>query len=185
MPKRVTIREVANPVEGAMMVDLLDQEGIAASIPGNEHNAMMGGLLASALRVPLQVPEEDAERAREILSALDEYDEIDPLDAPPSAPDLSGGGDGPYRGGPTEDGPPARKPLVAIAAALVLPMVLAAFGAGHFYARSYPRGFALLAAGWVCVWLTFSGERLALLGIPTVIVLDMVGALAAIKQRDS
>ena len=185
MSDLVTIRRLGDPVEAEMLVDLLEQEGIPASVPGNEHNAMTGRLLAPALNVPLMVHAEDEERARAILDALEDYDEVDPHDAPPSAPDLSSKeGGGPYRGGTTEEtGPAPRKKIVAIAAALVLPGVLGAFGSGHFYARSYGRGFALLAMAWTCLILAFNGRTLAVVGIPLVVALDILGAIAIIDRQ--
>lgn len=163
-----------------MLVDLLAEEGIVAMVPGNEHNAMMGGLLAGALDVPLKVQAEDAERARAILSALEEYDEVDPQDAAPSAREAAGGG--PYRGATEPEGPAPRKKTVAIAAALVLPGVIGAFGSGHFYVRSWLRGFALLAIAWLCILLGMSGQAWAWLGLLAVVALDIVGALAVIGR---
>lgn len=186
MTKRVTLRELGDPVEANMLVDLLEQEGIYASTPGNQHNAVMGGLLSGALRVPLQVPEEDAERAREILDALEDYDEVDPEDAAPSAPTAEEmEGDGPYRGGRREDGPPPRKKTVAIAAALIMPMILAAFGSGHFYVRSYGRGFGLLFAAWTSIVLALSGQKWAWLALVAVVIADIVGALSVIDRQNA
>ncbi len=183
----VTLRRVGDPVEAKMLVDLLAQEDIVAIVPGNEHNAMMGGLLSGALNVPLMVSKEDAERAEAILGALDDYDEVDPEDAPPSAPDLAReDAGGPYRGGAPDDrGPPPRKKIVAIAAALIMPGVLAAFGSGHFYARSYARGFGLLAIAWTCLFLAISGRTLFILGLPAVVLADIVGALAIIDRQNA
>ncbi|MFT5356505.1 MAG: hypothetical protein ACI9KE_003730 [Polyangiales bacterium] len=178
----VTIRHVSDPMEASMLVDLLKQEDITAFTPGNEHNAMMGGLLGSALNVPIRVDESDAERAMEILSALDDYDKVDaiPLSArDPSAHD----GDGPYRGGPMPtDTSDRRKASVAIAAALILPSVCGAFGSGHFYARQYQRGFILLVSAWLCIVYGFR-EQWAWSGVVVVMVLDLVGAAASIRRR--
>src|SRR5688572_12711928 len=119
----VTIRHVADPVQAEMLKDLLEQEGITALIPGNAHNAMVGGLMSQALQVPLQVRERDAERAREVIDALEEFDSVEPSDAV-TAPDVSEmtAGAGPYRGAALEeDRPPERKVVVAIAAALIMP----------------------------------------------------------------
>jgi len=176
----VTLRRVGDPVEAQMLVDLLREEGIVAITPGNEHNAMMGGLLAGALDVPLKVPPEDAERARAILSALEEYDEVDPEDAAPSAREAAGGG--PYRGASEPEGPTPRKKTVAVAAALIMPGVIGAFGSGHFYVRSWARGFALLAIAWLCAILGMSGQAWAWLGLPLVVAYDIFGALSVISR---
>lgn len=184
----ITIRHVADPVEAEMLADLLQQEGIPTTIPGNNHSAMLGGgLAAAAFRVPLQVPEEEAERARAILGALEEYDEVDPaLDARArTAPDVDDmtSGDGPFRSTELEAPPPDRKRGVAVGAAIVLPMMLAAFGAGHFYARSYGRGFVLLAIGWSLGIVGLQGFELAWLGLPAVVLADAIGAVKVIEAR--
>lgn len=183
----VTIRQVADPVEAEMLVDLLAQEGITAHVPGKEHNAMMGGLIASALQVPLKVPEDQAERAIEIISALEEYDEVDPHDAGPNAPEaMELEGNGPYRGGLAQrDATPPRKKRVAIAAGLFLPLVFGAFGGAHFYVRSYPRGFGLMATAWLFAFLGFSGYPLAWAVPALVVIIDIAGALGIIDRQDA
>lgn len=178
----VTLRHVADPVEAEMLRDLLEQEGIGATVPGNHHSALLGTLGAAALQVPLQVREKDLERAREILDALHEYDEADPIESVPTAPDPSEmkSGDGPYRAAALAEGVPPRRKIVAAFAALVLPMVIGAFGAGHFYVRSYGRGFALLALGWTCAILGIAGTSAAWIGVPIVMALDLAGALGRV-----
>lgn len=166
-----------------MLVDLLKQEGITAFTPGNEHNAMMGGLLGSALNVPIRVDERDAERATEILDALDDYDKVDPIPLSERDP-AAQGGDGPYRGGPLSESTYDRKLSVAIAAALILPCVVGAFGSGHFYTRQYQRGFILLLSAWVCIFLGFT-EPLAWAGVVLVVALDMAGAAVTVRRGGS
>ena len=179
----VTIRHVSNPMEASMLVDLLKQEGITAFTPGNEHNAMMGGLLGSALNVPIRVEESDAERALQILDALDDYDTVDPI--PQSTRDLSAEeGGGPYRGGPVSEIPYDRKMSVAIAAALIMPCIIGGFGSGHFYTHQYQRGFILLASGWLCALYGLS-EPMAWSGLIPVVLLDMVGAGARVRRGGS
>lgn len=73
-----------------------------------------------------------------------------------------------------------RKPHVAVAAALILPMVVGAFGAGHFYAHSYPRGFVLLGLGLVSAFVGITGEGLGWLGVLLVVAIDAVGACRVI-----
>lgn len=181
----VTIRRCGDPLEAERLAALLRDEGIPTSLPGNTHSAMLGGLAASALNVPIQVPERFAEQATEILDALDEYDEVHPgLDArtAPDADEMTEG-EGPFRSTRLEAPVTDRKKSVAIAAALVLPMILGAFGAGHFYARSYLRGFVLLFLAWTLVVLGVRGFGAAFLGLPVVVALDALGALAVIGRR--
>ncbi len=170
----VTLQHVSDPVQAEMLLDLLEQEGIPATVQGNNHSALLGGLAAAAFRVPLQVPEEDVERAREILAALEDFDEVDPLDGEAAVPDAleMSSGEGPYRSAALEDAVPPRRRLVAVFAALILPMVLGAFGAGHLYVRSYVRGFTLLCLGWTCVIAGLGGMRAAWLGLPVVVALE-------------
>lgn len=179
----VTIRRCGNPMEAEQLAALLRDEGIPTSLPGNTHNAMYGGLLAAALEVPIQVPERDAERAKAILGALEEYEAVEPnLDAR-TAPDDEEmtEGEGPFRSTRLEAPVSDRKPGVAIAAAIVLPMVLGAFGAGHFYARSYLRGFVLLLLAWTLVFVGLGGTGAAFLGLPVVVALDVAGALSILR----
>lgn len=174
----VTIRHVSDPIEANMLVDLLEQEGITAFTPGNEHNALMGGLLGAALQVPIRVDERDAQRAVEIINALDEYDEVDDVDAVPTARDPSRiEGGGPYRGATRAATLSDRKKSVAVSAALMLPFVSGAFGAGHFYVRQWQRGFILLAAAWICILYGLT-HTWAFGGLPFVLLLDVAGALA-------
>jgi hypothetical protein len=64
-------------------------------------------------------------------------------------------------------------------------MVIMGFGAGHFYARSHLRGFALLFLGWTAVVSLFSGGYTwALLAIPIVILLDALGAVMVIRAGE-
>ncbi len=176
----VTIRHVSDPIEANMLVDLLDQEGIAAFTPGNEHNALMGGLLGGVLNVPIRVDESQAERAIEILDALDEYDEVDDVDAVPTARDAAAReGGGPYRGATTPTVPTDRKKSVAIAAALLFPCMCGAFGAGHFYVRQYQRGFIVLAFAWICLIMGFTYSW-AWAGVALAVLADIKGATSFI-----
>ena len=180
----VTIRQMSDPLEAEMLKDLLEQEGIPATIQGTNHSALYGGALSSALQVPLQVPAEHAERARAILDALHDFEPLEPQveERPPVAPGDEKGA-GPYRSGAiTEPQLPPRKILVAVAAALIIPMVIMGFGAGHFYARSHLRGFVLLFLGWTSVVMLFSGGYAwPFFAIPSLILLDAIGAALVIR----
>lgn len=157
-----------------MLMDLLEQEGIAATVPGKDHS----GLLAGALHVPLKVAADDAERAREILASLDDYDAIvDDEDGPYRNRVTSSG-----RGGPDEE-LPERKPVVVIAAGLCLPMVMGAFGASHFYMRQWLLGFGHLAIGWLCLLCGISVSPLFFVGLPLVVLADILGGLAALRRQ--
>lgn len=179
----VTIRTVHDPLEAETLKALLEEEGIPTTIQGSHHSALYGGLLASALRVPLQVPESDAERARAILDALHDFEPVDPLDDPP--PSVADPDAGPYRtSAAIADAPTPRKVSVAIAAALVMPCVILLFGAGHFYVRSRLRGVALLMTGWTLLLLfVMRGVHIALVALPLVVALDALGAALVIRSH--
>lgn len=167
-----------------MLRDLLEQEGIPTTVQGVNHGALFGNEGVRFLDVPLQVPEEHAARAAEILDALHEYD-IDPAEDVRRGPepDYMTHGPGPYRSTAEPEVPQAspRKPLVVVFAALILPFVFCAFGAGHFYVRSYGRGFALLALGWISAFFVAAQSPVGYIGLPLVLALDIAGALAIVR----
>lgn len=185
-PRFVTIREVMDPLEAEMLKDLLEQEGIPTRIQGTTQSALYGGALSLTREIPLQVAEEHAERAGAILDALHDFEPLEPQaleERAPVAPQDEKGA-GPYRSaGLTKPEPPPRKILVAIAAALIIPMVILGFGAGHFYARAHLRGFVLLFSGWTAVVLLFrGGHAWPFFAIPILILLDAIGAVVVIRQ---
>lgn len=178
----VTIRTLHDPLEAETLKALLEGEGIPTTIQGSHHSALYGGLLASALHVPLQVPESQAERARAILDALHDFEPVEPLDVPPRT--VVDPGAGPYRSSAAIPDPPTpRKMSVAIAAALVMPCVIVLFGAGHFYVRSRLRGVALLMTGWTALLLFVMRDmHMALAVLPLVVALDALGAVLVIRS---
>jgi hypothetical protein len=182
----VTIRHPKDVIEAEMLKDLLEQEGIAVSIPGIGQSAHLGNLAAAALRIPLQVRERDAARAKEILDALEDFEPAPPSDdddaSAPADVDMRDG-EGPYRAAALNPPSSTRRPSVAIGAALILPAMLGLFGAGHFYARSYVRGALLLAAGWSVVVFGFATHGKGLLALPIVIALDAFGAARAVRAQ--
>lgn len=177
----ITIRRVHDAVEAEMLVDLLAQEGISASTPGAAQSGYLGHIAAAVFEVPLQVREQDAERAREIIAALRDYDEIVPEDV--VAPEVSED-DGPYRGGQLESSDPPRNKRTAAAVAIILPMVLGIFGAGHFYVRQYTRGFILLVSAWLLIGAAIEVKGAFVAALPLVILLDVWGALAVIRRTE-
>ncbi len=178
----VTIRKVVDSVEAEMLVDLLAQEGIAANAPGAAHASLMGNIGTTLLGVPLMVPESRAEEAKAIIAALREYDELDPEDQP--LPEVSAA-EGPYRGGTVDDGSPPRKKVTALAVALVLPMIVGAFGAGHFYVHRYKTGFVFLGLGWASVLGATAGLGELIAALPILIALDAWLAMRAIDAQKS
>ena len=176
----VTIKKVTDVVEAEMLVDLLEKEGIPASTPGAAQAGYLGNIAAGVMETPLRVRESDAERARAIIDALEEFDEIVPEDV--HAPEMDAR-DGPYRGGRDDEGPAPRKKITAVSAAIVLPMILGAFGAGHFYVREHKLGFILLLGAWLCIMSTLVVHPLTLLGLPVIVLYDIWGALRVIDRQ--
>ena len=82
----------------------------------------------------------------------------------------------------TNDAPPPRKRLTAVAAAIVLPGVIGAFGAGHFYAREYRTGFLLLAVAWLGIACGAAADPAFFLIAPLVVLADAVGAVRTIGR---
>jgi len=176
----VTIKRVHDAVEAQMLVDLLEQEGIPASTPGAAQAGYLGNIAAAVMETPLQVREKDRERALEIIGALVEFDEIVPEDV--SAPDMDER-DGPYRGGREAEGPAPRKKITAAAAAMIMPLVLGVFGAGHFYVREYKSGFILLFGAWLAIMSAFVVDPLTIAALPLIVLYDIWGSLHVIGRQ--
>jgi TM2 domain-containing membrane protein YozV len=177
----VTIRRVSSGLEADRLRVLLEDEGIVATTQGAGHSALTGGLMDPILELRLQVPERDAERALEILEALEEPEE--PAVAPPGEDDELRG-DGPFRSGAITEARSPRKPNVALAAALIVPMFIGVFGAGHFYARRPGRGIALLATAWLAIVAAFASGHIELcLVAPLVAIVDGFAAASAIRAE--
>lgn len=64
------LKTLGDPVVAEMYRDILAQEGIVAMIPGAQHRGMLGWV-GSYIEIPVKVPAEDAERAMEILGAIE------------------------------------------------------------------------------------------------------------------
>jgi hypothetical protein len=185
----VTIATTWDPVRAEVVKDILGQEGIAATIAGANHNALLGAA-GAMIEIRVQVPEEQAVRASEIVSAMDDEDQVlvDDSDearalesyehAGPSGAALAG--DGPYRAAPTRVRL-ERPRMKRVAAFLAL---VVTFGTGHFYAGAPLRGLALLA---VEAFLVFYGTTHpgAMWALPIVIAADLVGSVTHIHRNRS
>jgi hypothetical protein len=66
----VTLRTLHDPALAEMYRDILDREGIVAMIPGAQHRSLLG-MVGAFVEIPLKVPAGDAERAAEILDAIE------------------------------------------------------------------------------------------------------------------
>ncbi len=132
--------EFGDGYQAEAFVELLEGEGIPASAPGLQHRGMLG-MAGTYISVPVRVPEEDYERAAELLLLFQES---------PVAED-----NGPYRDAAPErkvrsDKEAPRLRRIAIIASFICP------GGGHFYARSYPAAWSLLVMMLVGVYAALS-----------------------------
>lgn len=66
----VTIRILDDQVVAEMYRDILEQEGIVTMIPGAFHRGMLG-MMGGYIEIPLKVAAQDAERATEIIEAIE------------------------------------------------------------------------------------------------------------------
>jgi len=154
-----------------MLVELLGQEGIAARTPGAGQAGLMGNLSKASFKVPLMVPADRADEAKLIVEALVDYE---PPDSHEEAIDEE------------DDGPAPRKKFLAVTIAVVLPFVVLAYGAGHFYARQYGMGFLFLAVGWLCVALYWTtGHPVLLLALGLTIAADAWLAVRVIDRQNA
>lgn len=90
MQDLVTVYTVSNAIEAEIIKNALEDEGIRCEIEGG-HQAGEAGLIG--IEIKLQVPEDDAERAREFIKEHETHHDDDDSDLPPddAIQDLEGG----------------------------------------------------------------------------------------------
>ncbi|MEM1416428.1 MAG: DUF2007 domain-containing protein [Myxococcota bacterium] len=144
MTDLVRLRELHDAMEAEMLRDVLADAGIVAQTPGAEHRAMLG-VLGSYVTIPLLVPTEDAEEAREILASLESQELVDPLPE-----EAASGRAGPYRSerdhGETLPEVEPRKKRVALFVGFAFP------GAAQFYLRQPWLGWTLMLGAFWCLF---------------------------------
>ena len=187
MSRFVTITTTWDPVRAEVVKDILAQEGIAATIAGANHNALLGAA-GALIEIRVQVPEDQAVRASEIVGAMDDEDQVLVDDSDEaralasyehaSSPAAALAGDGPYRRAPARVRP-ERARLRRVAAFLAIAIT---FGTGHFYVGAPLRGLALLVTE---IFVIFYGATHPsfMLGLPALIAADLIGSLAIIGRR--
>ncbi len=157
----VTIAVLHDAARAEMYRDILEQESIEAMIPGAQHRSMLG-MVGSYIEIPLKVQAQDAERATEIIDAIEsESDEFDDDEkyANPVRPKLK---------------------RIAFAIAFAIP------GGGHFYVRRWWLGAFFLFAQLGGVFaLGISGEELlTFLWIPGILLSDAFGAVSRVSEAN-
>lgn len=139
----VILLRTEDPLRAQMVTDLLEQEDIPVATPGLVQRSALGALGAFA-DIVVRVPEEDLDRARAIVAALDEGAPAqDPDDEPVT-----------YRASrkkPKERTAPVRLARVAVFVAFILP------GGGHMYLGRYRPAFVLVALQ-MAVWFALHHE---------------------------
>ncbi len=168
----ITVHRTDDPVELEMLEDLLRQEGLRARGIGTRHGALIG-VAQAVLALRIEVPEHQADRARELVT-------------------VALGGDA-AEGEASARGPRARlapqpglghlSPLIAAGVVLVFP------GACHLYARR-PRRAAVIAAleivGFVGLLQgAWPGKIAGLLLLLGGLLWDLVGAQALVRRHNA
>ncbi|HJL20495.1 MAG TPA: DUF2007 domain-containing protein [Sandaracinaceae bacterium LLY-WYZ-13_1] len=179
----VRLRELQDPVEASLVIDLLEQEGIPVSTSGLHHRGLLG-MAGSFVPITLEVRERDRAQAEALLRALDEGEVVD--EGFLGDEDEDGDVDlGRSRTRGREADPPSgravepRRKRVAAGAAFLLP------GGAHFYARAPQRGLVIVI-GYVCaiagavLW-----DEAALWGVAVVALADVLGGFEAVERTNT
>lgn len=166
----VTIRVLADAAQAEMYCEILGNEGIVGMIPGAQHRSMLG-MVGAYVEIPLKVPAADAERAAEIIDAIESEDAEFDLEEPSGEDDIDD---------EDEDDYTIRRKLKRIAffIAFVIP------GGGHFYVRRWWLGGGfLLAQLFVGLLLATRGELLlTMIWIPGLVLSDALGAVSRVTE---
>jgi Putative prokaryotic signal transducing protein len=182
----ITIRTLTDAAVAEMYRDILEGEGIVAMIPGAQHRSMLG-MVGAYVDIPLKVLAADAERAAEIIDAIEsgvpEADWAKEAEAEAEAidEDEDAGNDD---AGDDDEGDkfPARRKLKRIAffIAFAIP------GGAHYYLRRWWLG-AIFAGGEVLggILLASLGEMpLAMIWVPGLVLGDALGAVSRVAEAN-
>ncbi len=171
----VTLETLHDPMEAEVHRELLQDAGIVVATPGLEHRHMLG-MIGGYVKISIKVRQSDLEAAREILTSLEDADEILEPIADPKPPAV----DGPYRGGPGDDeeGYTDKKlKRIAAFASLVL-----TFGSGHFYARQMHTAWLILALEANAIGAALLGHPELAAIVPALMIYDFFGGLRAVDR---
>src|SRR5262245_34385010 len=130
-----TVHLTTDPVEGEMIVGVLQSEGIAARVL--HPNGALLGAGSQIFQIKVEVPAEFEARARELIGELEHVGTLEAFS------DAQGPGIGEPEPDPAAPSP--RRPLLAAGIALLFP------GAGHAYARRFETGLVLFAGVVACL----------------------------------
>jgi hypothetical protein len=165
MSRREIVHRGFDPVFTQVLCDVLRQEGLDPHLSG-AHASTIFGVGQSSMACVIDVPEADAERARELIAA---YQVPDPDDAP-DKPIIK----------PEVHLPRPRVPGMAPGLAAIIP------GGGHLYAlRSWSGVAVLLAQVGILVYLLGQGKRTAAaLAVSTMFLFDAIGGFRATRAHN-
>ena len=190
----VTLLRTTDPVRAEVIRDLLEQEGIPVAMTGQHHNALLGGA-GFLIEIPIQVPRDRVDEAADILNALEDESSV-MVDEHGQPTDIAADADtetdfahetkreegaGPYRSAPRRRPGPKQPRLKRVAAFLASAVGL---GTGHHYTREYTSG-AILTLSEVAAFFVGMDTPAALLAIPLLRVIDLVGSLRACDRYNS
>jgi Putative prokaryotic signal transducing protein len=160
-----------DPVEGEILVDLLRREGLSARLLGTRNAALLG-VAANVFDLKIEVPDEDAEEAAEVIDAYVKGERAPPDERDPAEKDLDDAD-------PADEEPPRRSAIIAGGAALLVP------GGGHFYARRIITGLVLVVGYVVAFAALANGHRVestcGALIIAFLVAADFIGGQRAVR----
>jgi hypothetical protein len=166
----LTVATLEDPLEAQLLEDVFSEAGIPVAMPGVQHRAMLG-VLGGYVHIPVQVPEEHALEARQLIEAY----RLNRAQAPThentaAAPDEA----------PTSQRV-ERSAMSAIGVSLLGAGVLVSVGAGHAYVRQYMAAVLLFVLAWSAAVALFMGvETWPALGL--LILIDALGAARFARQ---
>jgi len=163
------VLRTSDPHHAEMVLALLQQEGIHASLRGTRQAALIG-VAPHIVPLRLVVPREQADEARALIASAEALDE-----GTLTAAALAGTAPESDEGRERDDPPgaePRRKLLMAAGATFCVP------GGAHFYGRSPWTGL-VFGLGWLVVLVAAVGLPPVALSLPLLLLADLVFGLRA------
>lgn len=190
----VIVLRVRDPVRADLIRELLEDDGIAVSVPGAMHRGMLG-IEGGFLELPILVPRRHLARAEEIIVATEHHDGLvtgtdgDDADDPSreqarhdAAPDVGGsfskpseGRGAPYRAAVVKRTAPSPR-LKRISGFIAIAVT---FGAGHWYSRETTSGLVITLAQIAAIWVAMAVHPWAIVAVLALVAYDFVGSMRA------
>ena len=174
MADRVRIGTCSGPAEAALVRSLMAAHEIRATIGGEQHASMLGGLGGAMLTLDIWVDADDAEQAAALLADQRVEDRSVSLEsAEPTAPDPFGDDD--YA---AMEAAVVRRRRTGVA---VLLATCVTFGTAHLFARSPLRALVLAAVEIAGFSYVHVAPMRGVAMIASAIVADLVGAVRLVR----